>query len=106
MSYCVYADIQAATGTNLDSSTITALITQADAEIDAYLLPYGVTGSNSGACKSASINLTKGLLCTYQNLDAEAEERYRRAAYKLLQQLIDSQTSLSSSKMIHVRKVN
>lgn len=122
MTYCTAAELKLLTGSTLADATCTAIIEAGDRKIDAYLLPYGLGGTSSGACKEASLEMGKaGLLeeglqtGKYQatsgdftsSVDAiKAIEHHQAAAYKLLDLFIDSQTTLASSKRSFVRRVD
>lgn len=123
MSYCSTTDLIALTGTTLDASTIlTPIIQAADREVDAYLAPRGVSASDSGACQQASLKLSMaGLLerglhtGEYEASNPEftssvdvmrAIESNRKAAFALLDQYIEAQTSASVSTRVFVRRVD
>ena len=122
-TYCSTTELVALSGSTLDASTIlTPIITAADREIDAYLAPYGLSGSATGAMKQASLKLSMaGLLerglhtGNYQaasgDFDSKADviravESNRKAAFQLLDLYIDAQTSLSASKRTFGRRVD
>ena len=122
-TYCSTTELVALSGSALDATTIlTPIITAADREIDAYLAPYGLSGSADGACKQASLKLSMaGLLerglhtGTYEANSGDFEnktdiikaiESSRKAAFTLLDRHIDAQTSLSTAKRSFVRRVD
>lgn len=122
MSYCSTSDLTNVTGSTLSSTILQALIDDGDREIDAYLAPFGVSASASGACKSASLKFAQaGLL--YYNLQngtmqstsgdftssvdvTRAAEALRKAAFSLLDQYVDNQTSLAATKRTFGRRVD
>jgi hypothetical protein len=123
MTYCTTDELVALTGSTLNATTVlTPIITAADREIDAYLAPYGLSGSATGAMKQASLKLSMaGLLDrglhtgNYQaasgDFDSKADviravESNRKAAFQLLDFYIDAQTSLSASKRTFGRRVD
>jgi hypothetical protein len=123
MTYCTTDELVALTGSTLNATTVlTPIITAADREIDAYLAPYGLSGSATGAMKQASLKLSMaGLLerglhtGDYQaasgDFDSKADviravESNRKAAFQLLDFYIDAQTSLSASKRTFGRRVD
>lgn len=122
MGYCDTTELVALSGSSLDSTTVlTPIIAAADREIDAYLTPYGLSASSSGACKQASLKLSmSGLLerglhtGDYQATSGDfqsavdvikAIESNRKAAFNLLDQFIASQTTTSATKREFVRTV-
>lgn len=122
MTYCTAAELKLLTGSTLADASVTAIIEAGDRKIDAYLSPYGLGGSATGACKEASLDLGKaGLLeeglqsGKYQatsgdfssSLDViKAIEHYQKTAFRLLDLFIDSQSSLPSANRSYVRRVN
>jgi len=121
MSYCTTAELVLLTGSAKSDAILQAIIDDGDREIDAWLALYGLTGTASGACKSASLKMAQAGLLYYDlhagdlqldvgeytsTLDVtRATEALRAAAFTLLEQYRNSQTSLSSPRMVHVRKV-
>lgn len=121
MSYCSTADLANVTGSPLSSTILQALIDDGDREIDAYLAPFGVSASVTGACKSASLKLAQAGLLHYNlqtgtmqatsgdftsSVDVtRAAESLRKSAFTLLNQYVDNQTTLSSPKRVFGRKV-
>lgn len=66
MSYCDTADLVLHTGrSDVSTEILQELIDASDDEIDAYLAPYGLSGTASGPCRLASIELTKARLLDY-----------------------------------------
>lgn len=124
MTFCSTTELVALSGSTLDTTAVlTPIIEAADREINTYLAPYGLSGSSSvDACKQASLKLSMaGLLerglhtGDYQaasgDFDSKADvvraiESNRKAAYALLDQYIDAQTSLSASKRTFGRRVD
>jgi len=123
LTYCNTDELTALSGTTLDATTIlTPIITAADREIDAFLAPHGLSGSAAGAIKQASLKLSMaGLLerglhtGAYQGQSGDftstvdvitAIESNRKAAYNLLNQYVDAQTSVDTSKSSYVRRVD
>lgn len=126
MSYCTTTELGYATGSDLSSTILQAIIDDGDREIDAYLARYGLTGTASGACKSASLKLaTAGVYQRYRAArdhppiitsgdwsqsdsvdDLGMIKELRDSAFKLLDHYVDVQTSLSASKVVFVRKVS
>ena len=122
-NYCSTTELVALSGSTLDATEILSpIIDAADREIDAYLAPYGLTGSATGAIKQASLKLSMaGLLerglhtGNYQSTSGDfsssvdtvrAIESNRKAAYTLLDQYISNQTSLSTVKRSYVRRID
>lgn len=113
MTYCTVTDVKNVTGSDLSDTIVTAIIESADREIDAYLAPYGLSGSSSvGACKEASIKLSQAGIYSMAGNTAPTEQLWnpagmlRKAAFALLDYYIDNQTSLSGSKRAFVRRVD
>jgi hypothetical protein len=123
MVYCSTTDLIALSGSTLDASTIlTPIIQAADREIDAYLAPYGLSGSATGACQQASLKLSMaGLLerglhtgdyqVTYPDHSSTADitraiESNRDAAYRLLSQYVDANQQSTTTKRSFVRRVD
>jgi hypothetical protein len=121
-TYCSTTELVALTNSKLDpASELTPIIEAADREIDAYLLPYGLSGSATGAVKQASLKLSMAGLLEYglhngdynistggfsSSVDVvRAVESNRKAAYALLNQHVDAQTTLASSKRTFGRRV-
>jgi hypothetical protein len=110
------------TGSALSSAVLQAIIDDGDREIDAYLGQFNLSGSATGAIKSASLKLAQaGLL--YHALQVgdlqagmgefassvdvtRAAESLRKAAMILLEQFRDSQTSISAPHLTFVRRVD
>jgi hypothetical protein len=57
MAYCTTADLVALTDTTLDPTTLQAVVTEAEVEIDSYLNARGVTGAACAELKSAALKL-------------------------------------------------
>ena len=122
MSYCSTAELVSLTGSALSSAVLQAIIDDGDREIDAYLGQFNLSGSATGAIKSASLKLAQaGLL--YHALQVgdlqagmgefassvdvtRAAESLRKAAMILLEQFRDSQTSISAPHLTFVRRVD
>jgi len=110
------------TGSELSSAILQAIIDDGDREIDAYLGQFNLSGSATGAVQSASLKLGKaGLLDrALQTGDLEASEgeftssvdvtravkALRDAAFALLEQYRDSQTSISAPHLTFVRRID
>ena len=122
MTYCTAAELKRLTRSTLEDATVIAIIESGDRKIDAYLAPYNLSGSASGACKEASLEMGKAGLIEeglqagiYQatsgdfssSVDAiKAIEHHQKTAYALLDQFISNQTTLSTTKRSFVRKVD
>jgi hypothetical protein len=112
MSYCTTTELINITGSDLGTTKLQAIIDDADREIDAYLAPYGLSGTASGACKSASLKLSQAGIYLLAGNTAPTEQLFnpagvlRKAAFTLLDWYIDNQTSLSGSKRVFVRRVD
>ncbi len=123
MTYCTTTELVALSGSTLDTTTIlTPIIEAADREIDAYLAPYGLSGSATGAMKQASLKLSMaGLLerglhtgdyeAASGDFESKADvvravESNRKAAFHLLDLYIDAQRSLSASTRVFGRRVD
>lgn len=122
MTYCTTEELRALSGTSEDPAVVLVpIIEAADREIDAYLTPYGLTGTASGACKQASLKLSLAALLErgvhkgyYQASEGgytssvdvvRAIESNRKSAYAFLQQYIDSQSTSTTSSRALVRTV-
>ena len=109
MAYCVYTEVQNLCGTDLSSTILGAIIDEADREIDAYIAPYNLTGSASGAVKSASLKLSQagviqyggGYASTTDALSAIIE--LRKEAFNVLDLWISENSTTSSSFKLVVR---
>jgi hypothetical protein len=123
LTHCSTTDLIALTGTTEDATTVlTPIIQAADREVDAYLAPHGVSASDTGPCQQASLKLAMaGLLerglhkGEYQASNPEftssvdvmrAIESNRKAAFALLDQHIEAQTSASVGTRVFVRRVD
>lgn len=122
MSYCSTTELVNVTGCSLSSTILQAVIDDGDREIDAYLALYGLSGTASGAIKSASLKLAKAGLLEYGlqtgTMQAavpdytssvnvtEAVKALREQAFALVEQYKDAQVSLSSTKVSFVRRVD
>jgi hypothetical protein len=123
-TYCSTTELVALTGTAENETTVLAyVIAAADREIDTYLDQYGLTGSDSiEACKNASLSLSKAGLIDKglhegkynaseggysSSVDAiRAIESYRKAAFKMLDQYVQTQSTTKPVGRTFVRKVN
>ena len=72
MAYATPAELRYASGvvsTDYDDTTLTALISYADAEIDAKLSMAGISGGSGNIIKSASLKLSTVWLLTRMRMD-------------------------------------
>jgi hypothetical protein len=112
MAYCTSTDITNVTGTTLDSTTLGALIDEADREINAYLTAKGTTGSACDAMKTASMKLTNALMILRNPIGSEgsasvmAVSLLRKAAYEILDDYLATKSSLTVPRRPYVVKVN
>ena len=112
MAYCTSTDIINVTGTTLDSTTLGAIIDEADREINAYLVSRGTTGAAGDSCKTASIKLTNALMILRNPLGSEgsasvmAVSLLRKAAFEILDDYLAGKSSLSVPRRQYVVKVN
>lgn len=128
MSYLTVADLVLLTGsTESTSTTLPAIISEAEREVDAYLEARGASGSGD-VCKSATIKLCKanllelgvqkgtyiqssGEMVTGPDTNAASSalsmaKYHREDAYRLLNEFIAVQSSLSTPRRMFVRRVN
>jgi hypothetical protein len=122
MSYCSTTDLTNISGSALSSTILQALIDDGDREIDAYLGQFGLSGTATGACKSASLKFAQAGLLLYglqtgtmqatsgdfsSSVDVtRAVESLRKAGYQLVEQYRDSQTTLGTTRISFVRRVD
>lgn len=122
MTYCTTDELVLRTGSTLPNNVLRAVIADADREIDAYLLQYSLSGAGSGACMSASLELSKAGLLDRGRLDGTqpdsstegdvsatyqieaAIKRHRATAFGLLDQYVASQQT--RPRRHYVAKVN
>jgi hypothetical protein len=122
-TYCSTATLIAHTGTRQDETTVlTPILEAADRDVDAYLAPYGVSGSGSDDnCKQAALKFAMAYLIErgvhkgeYQassggfasSLDYVRVVRNNRdEARRCLDTYLDSQTSLPSKKIGSIVRV-
>jgi hypothetical protein len=123
-TYCSTTELINATGSRLTTTELEDIIEAADREIDTYLDQYGLTGSDSiEACKNASLSLSKAGLIDYgmhvgyysggaayqftSSVDAvRTMEYYRKVAFKMLDQYVQTQSTTKPVGRTFVRKVN
>ncbi|HIH03778.1 MAG TPA: hypothetical protein HA263_08020 [Methanoregulaceae archaeon] len=123
MSYCTTAELLLRTGSTLGADVLQAIIDDADREIDAWLAPRGLSGTSSGACKSASLELAKAGILDRMRLDGTqpdsstegdvsssvqiepAIKRHRATAFALLQEYVDAQPTKPLERNRRVMRV-
>lgn len=111
-SYCSTSDIIAITDTTLDTTTLQAIIDDADREINAYLKARGYGGGACDELKTASIRLTNAEMILRNPTGAEgnasilAVNTLRKSAFDILDNYLATKTSLSIPRRSYVVKVN
>lgn len=106
MGYCAYTDVQNLIGTDLTSTILSALIDDADREIDAYLAPFNMSGSGSGAVKTASIKLTVARVLAYGGAYTSSDtvltaiNELRKEAFEILRWYISDNVRLTSNYLV------
>jgi hypothetical protein len=112
-TYCSTSDLVNVTGSDLDSTKLTAIIEGAQREIDAYCKARGVTASATTEVKEACLKLsTAGIDILGGGYSSSATvyvavNELRAAAFRILDDYIASQVSSRSATMrTFVRRVN
>lgn len=81
MSYCSTADLVNISGSTASSTVLQAIIDDGDREIDAYLAPHGLAGTDTGAPKSASLKLAQAGLLVYNRMSGSSPPVYSSGDY-------------------------
>ena len=81
MAYCVAADVKVYVGTVVSDADLTAMITDSDSEISAYLAARGGVTPSSGAGKAASVLLTRAKVAERFQMTGENPAGYSCGDY-------------------------
>lgn len=97
MAYCTNTDVKVYVGTTVSDADLTAMIIDADAEIDAYFLARGGLTPVSTVSKAASILLTRAKVAERFQVTGENPTGWSRGDYSQS----GSVDQLGQAKLLH-----